>query len=55
LHQIKWLPEALANVARLKSFLHEISTDSVVRAAKAILDGFSNLLKNMPTVQIYIV
>ena len=45
--QIKWLPEALANVERCHSFLHEKSPVAAARAAKAILDG-AGFLKTIP-------
>jgi plasmid stabilization system protein ParE len=39
LPQIKWLPEALADVERLYTFLHEKSPAAAARAAKSIRDG----------------
>lgn len=45
--QIKWLPEALDDVQRLHSFLHEKSPEAAARAAKTIVDG-ANLLKVSP-------
>lgn len=49
LPQIKWLPEALADVERLHAFLHEKSPDAAARAARVILDGAS-LLKSIPEI-----
>jgi plasmid stabilization system protein ParE len=49
LPQIKWLPEALADVERLHAFLHEINPDAAARAASAILDG-AGFLKSMPDI-----
>lgn len=45
--QIKWLAEALTDVARLHNFLHEKSPDAAARAAQAILEG-ANLLQDNP-------
>jgi plasmid stabilization system protein ParE len=49
LPQVKWLPEALADVERLYAFLHEKSPDAAARAARVILDG-AGLLKSMPEI-----
>lgn len=45
--QIKWLPEALADVERLHQFLSEKSPSAAARAAAIILDG-ANQLQQMP-------
>lgn len=45
--QIKWLPEALDDIARLHSFLREKSPEAAARATKAILQG-ANLLVASP-------
>jgi len=47
--QIKWLPEALADVERLNAFLHEKSPDAAARAAKAIMDG-AGFLQSIPDI-----
>ena len=47
--QIKWLPEALADVERLYTFLYEKSPAAAARAAKAILDG-AGFLKSIPDI-----
>ena len=47
--QIKWLPEALADVERLHAFLYEKSPDAAARASKAILDGAS-FLQSIPDI-----
>lgn len=47
--QIKWLPDALADVERLHAFLHEKSPDAAARAARVILDG-AGLLKSVPEI-----
>ena len=47
--QIKWLPEALADVERLHAFLHEKSPVAAARAARAILDGAA-FLKSIPDI-----
>jgi plasmid stabilization system protein ParE len=47
--QIKWLPEALADVERLHAFLYEKSPDAAARAAKTILDG-AFFLQSIPDV-----
>ena len=47
--EIKWLPEALADVERLHAFLYEKSTSAAARAARAILDG-ADFLKSIPDV-----
>lgn len=47
--QIKWLPEALADVERLYEFLSEKSPDAAARAAKAILDG-AGVFKSIPDI-----
>jgi len=49
LPQIKWLPEALADVERLHAFLYEKSPDAAARAAKAVLDG-TNYLQSIPDI-----
>ena len=49
LPQIKWLPEALADIERLHAFLHEKSPDAAARAAKAILDG-AGFQKSIPDI-----
>jgi plasmid stabilization system protein ParE len=49
LPQVKWLPEALADVKRLYEFLCEKSPDAASRAARVILDG-AELLKSLPEV-----
>jgi plasmid stabilization system protein ParE len=49
LPQVKWLPEALADVERLHGFLREKSPDAALRAARIILDG-TELLKSLPEV-----
>jgi plasmid stabilization system protein ParE len=45
--EIKWLPEALADVERLHAFLRDKSPDAAARAAKTILEG-ANALKSLP-------
>jgi plasmid stabilization system protein ParE len=45
--EIKWLPEAIADIERLHAFLHEKSPGAASRAAKAILEG-ANFLKSTP-------
>ncbi|MEI7694295.1 MAG: type II toxin-antitoxin system RelE/ParE family toxin [Chlorobium sp.] len=47
--QVKWLPEALADVERLHAFLLEKSPDAAARAAKAILDG-AGFLTSIPDI-----
>ncbi|ABB23842.1 putative protein of the plasmid stabilization system [Pelodictyon luteolum DSM 273] len=47
--QIKWLPEALADVERLYVFLYEKSPLAAARAAKSILDG-AGILTSMPDI-----
>ena len=47
--QIKWLPEALADVERLHAFLHEKSSVAAARAARVILDG-AGFLKSIPDI-----
>ena len=47
--QVKWLPEALADVERLHAFLYEKSPDAAARAAKTILDG-AGFFKSIPDV-----
>ena len=37
--QVKWLPEALADIERLYSFLHEKNPAAAMRAARVILEG----------------
>jgi plasmid stabilization system protein ParE len=49
LPQIKWLPDALADVERLYAFLQEKSPDAAARAARVILDG-AGLLKSNPEI-----
>ncbi len=41
--QLKWLPEAIADVDRLHAFLREKSPGAAARAARAILDGADRL------------
>jgi plasmid stabilization system protein ParE len=47
--EVKWLPEALADVERLHAFLHEKSPDAAARAARVILDG-AGLLQSVPEI-----
>ncbi|WP_076791457.1 type II toxin-antitoxin system RelE/ParE family toxin [Chlorobium sp. KB01] len=47
--QIKWLPEALADIERLHAFLYEKNPGAAARAAQAILDG-AGLLKSIPDI-----
>ncbi|TLU88313.1 MAG: type II toxin-antitoxin system RelE/ParE family toxin [Chlorobium sp.] len=47
--QIKWLPDALADVERLYAFLYEKKPDAAARAARVILDG-AGLLKSIPEI-----
>ena len=47
--QVRWLPEALADVERLYAFLHEKSPDAAARAARVILDG-ADLLQSIPEI-----
>ena len=47
--QIKWLPEALADVERLHAFFYEKSPVAAARAAKTILDG-AGLLQSIPDI-----
>ena len=47
--QIKWLPEALADIERLYIFLHDKNPQAAMRTAKAILDG-TDFLMSMPDV-----
>ncbi len=47
--QLKWLPEALADVERLHAFLLEKSPDAAARAAKVILDG-AGFLTSIPDI-----
>jgi plasmid stabilization system protein ParE len=49
LPQVKWLPEALADIERLHGFLREKSPVAASRAARVILDG-TELLKSLPEV-----
>ena len=44
---VKWLPEALADIERLHSFLREKNPEAAQRAAKVILEG-ARLLKKSP-------
>jgi plasmid stabilization system protein ParE len=46
---IKWLPEAVADIERLHSFLKEKSPEAAARAAKCILKG-AILLKSTPNI-----
>jgi plasmid stabilization system protein ParE len=46
--QIKWLPEALADVERLHAFLKEKNQEAAARAARTILEG-AELLKTSPS------
>jgi plasmid stabilization system protein ParE len=43
---MKWLPEALADVARMHDFLNRKNPQAAARAAAAILDGASILQIN---------
>jgi plasmid stabilization system protein ParE len=43
---MKWLPEALADVARLHDFLNSKNPQAAARAAAAILDGATILQAN---------
>ncbi|MEW6735854.1 MAG: type II toxin-antitoxin system RelE/ParE family toxin [Acidobacteriota bacterium] len=47
--QIKWLPEALADVERLHVFLKEKNLEAAARAARTILEG-AELLKTSPRI-----
>ena len=47
--QIKWLPEALADVERLYTFLYEKSPCAAARSAKTILYG-AGFLKSIPDI-----
>lgn len=42
--EVKWLPEALAEIERLHAFLHEKNPDAASRAAKTILNGAALLM-----------
>lgn len=42
--EVKWLPEALADIERLHAFLFERNTDAAARAMRVILDG-ANMIK----------
>ncbi|MBI3624040.1 type II toxin-antitoxin system RelE/ParE family toxin [Candidatus Saccharibacteria bacterium] len=44
---VKWLPEALADIERLHSFLNDKDPEAAARAARAILQG-ARLLKTTP-------
>lgn len=46
---VKWLPEALADVERLYSFLNDKNPEAAARAASAILQG-ARLLKTTPRI-----
>ena len=43
--RLKWLPEALADLARLHAFLREASADAASRAAATTLAGANELQK----------
>ena len=43
---LKWLPEALADIARLHDFLHSKNPAAAARAAKTILDAAETLRAN---------
>jgi plasmid stabilization system protein ParE len=47
--EIKWLPEALADIERLYAFLKEQNSDAAARAARTILEG-AELLKASPRI-----
>ncbi len=47
--KIKWLPEALADVERLHTFLKDKNPQAAARAARAILEG-AELLKTSPNI-----
>src|SRR5277367_6081508 len=47
LSEIKWLPEAIADIERLHDFLKCKNPDGAARAAKAVLEG-ADLLKSNP-------
>jgi plasmid stabilization system protein ParE len=40
---LKWLPEALTDLERLHSFLHDLDPGAAARAAATILDGADRL------------
>ncbi len=46
--EIVWLPEALADIERLYTFIQKKNPDAAKRAAEAILQG-AHLLKTMPS------
>ena len=46
---VKWLPEALADIERLHSFLNSKNPEAAARAATAILGG-ARLLKTTPRI-----
>ncbi len=43
--QIKWLPEALADIERLHAFLSEKNPQAMARAIRVILDGANQLVE----------
>ncbi len=45
--EVVWLPEALADVARLRAFLEDKSPSAAARAAQTLRDG-AKLLRNFP-------
>lgn len=47
--EVKWLPEALADIERLHEFLKQKSPDAAVRMVETILTGVQ-LLQNAPHV-----
>lgn len=46
---VKWLPESVADIQRLHSFLEQIDAQAAARAASCILEGVS-LLKQSPNI-----
>ncbi len=47
--QLKWLPEALADIERLYDFLHNKDARAAAKAAKTLLTGAS-ILKESPRI-----
>jgi len=45
--EVVWLPEALADVARLRAFLEDKSPSAAARAAQTLRDG-ARLLRSFP-------
>ena len=45
-YQVKWLPEAVKDLRRLRGFIHPKNPQAAKRAAKRILEGVDRLADN---------